>query len=148
MIFQNIPLKCRSTCAKGFFFLNYTFSYLFRKLIPLHMKNYIGFLNSVFIYLPAFFSGDLIHVRSFILQYVSDLMLAYNVREGCWWYGSKGWILLPITHVFCFGLITDSNLAKWCLTWNRVGNTDMSLNISMQKKWQLPTLIFISSCWM
>ena len=65
------------------------------------------------------------------------IMLAHDIRGGCWWYGNRGWIF---SLVFCYTLLLcDSwhqrgSLTEWCLAWKCVWNKGVSLNFSMQKK--------------
>jgi len=76
------------------------------------------------------------------------IMLTYNVRGRCWWYGSRGWTFPPIFHYIllpCDKWQQKGSLTK-CLTWECVWSKDVSLNSSMWKKWHL--LTWIEACWM
>jgi len=77
------------------------------------------------------------------------MMSAHSVRSRCWWYGSRGWTFLPISH--CILLPCDrwqqkGSLAKLCLTWKHVWSKGVALKSSVQKKWH--PLTFVDTCWM
>ena len=65
------------------------------------------------------------------------ITLAYDVRGGCWWYGSRGWTFPPI---LCYMLLPRDRwqqmdtLTKWCLTWKCIQSKGVSLNSPMWKK--------------
>ena len=80
------------------------------------------------------------------------IMLAYDIRGGCWWYGSRcNGILVGRFNMFlcCVHLrniwLWRGSLTEWCLTWKCIWSKDMSLNSSMWKKRH--TLSFIGPCW-
>ena len=64
------------------------------------------------------------------------IMLADNIRGGCWWYSSRGWTFPPI---FCYILLLCNrwqqrgSLTEWHLTWKCGWSKGGSLNSSMQK---------------
>ena len=75
----------------------------------------------------------------------SFIMLAHNVRRGCWWYGSRGWTFPPISHYILLPWNRwqqKGSLTKWHLTWKGVWSKGVSLNSSMQRKW-----VPIDVCW-
>ena len=41
------------------------------------------------------------------------VILAHNFRGGCWWYGSRDWMLLPIFHYFFWHVTDGSKVAVW-----------------------------------
>ena len=66
----------------------------------------------------------------------SLIMLAHDIRGGCWWYGSRDGTFPPI-----FPYI----LSLWGLTWKCRRSEGMKLNSSMRKKWH--PLAFTDTCW-
>ena len=76
------------------------------------------------------------------------IMLADNIRGGCWWYSSRGWTFPPI---LCYILLLCNrwqqrgSLTEWCLTWKHRWSKGVELNSSMWKKKHPLTLIDI--CW-
>jgi len=65
------------------------------------------------------------------------ITLAHSVRDGCWWYDSKGWIFPPIFHYLllpCDGWQQRGSLTKWRLTWKCAWSKDLSLNSSVVGK--------------
>jgi len=72
------------------------------------------------------------------------IMLAHEVRGGCWWEGSRDWTFLPI---FCYFLLPCNrwqqrgSLTKGYLTWKCVYSKGVSLNSSMRKNWHPLTFI-------
>jgi len=66
----------------------------------------------------------------------SLIMLAHDIRGGCWWYGSRDGTFPPI-----FPYI----LSLWGLTWKCRRSEGMKLNSHMRKKWH--PLAFTDTCW-
>ena len=65
------------------------------------------------------------------------IMLAHNIRGGCWWYGSRGWTFPPISHyvlLLCDRWQQRGTLTEWHLTWECVWSEGVSLNSSIWKK--------------
>ena len=61
------------------------------------------------------------------------MMLAHDIRDGCWWYGRRDWAFLPIFHYIL--VLRDrwqqrGSLTTWCLTWKCIWSKSMSLNSS------------------
>jgi len=76
------------------------------------------------------------------------ILLAHNVRGGCWRYGSRGWTFLTIFYymlLLCDRWQQRGSLTEWRFTWKCVWNKGMSLNSSMPRRWY--PLTFIDSCW-
>ena len=76
------------------------------------------------------------------------MMLTHSIRGGCWWYGSRGWTFLPISHSIllpCDRWQQRRSLTEWHLTWKCVRSKCVELNSLMRKKWC--TLTFINTCW-
>ena len=75
------------------------------------------------------------------------IMLAQDIRGGCWWYGSR---VEPSHHVFHYTLLLcdrwqqGGSLTEWRLTSKCIRCKGVSL-ISLQKKWHL--LAFFYVCW-
>ena len=65
------------------------------------------------------------------------MMLAHNVRGGCWWYGSRGWNFPPIS---CYMLLPcdrwqqRGSLTIWRLIQKCIWSKSVSLDSSMPKK--------------
>ena len=65
------------------------------------------------------------------------IMLAKDVRDRCWWYGSRGWTFLTI---FCCVLLPcdrweqRGSLTKWHLTWECIWSKGVESNSSMWRK--------------
>jgi len=77
------------------------------------------------------------------------IMLAHDIRGGCWWYGSTGWTFPPTFHYIllpCDEWQQRDSVTKRHLTWKCGWRKGVSLNSTMQKK-QHP-LTFINPCWM
>jgi len=67
------------------------------------------------------------------------MMLAHDVRGGCWWCGSRGWTFLSMSHYVllpCDSWQQRGSLTGWCPTRKCVWSKGVSLNSCMQKKWQ------------
>jgi len=65
------------------------------------------------------------------------MMLAHDIRGGCWWDDSRGWIFLPISHyilLLCSKWQMRDSLTEWHLMWKCVWRKGVSLNSSMPKK--------------
>ena len=65
------------------------------------------------------------------------IMLAHNVRGGCWWPGSRGWSFPPIFHYILFPCDRwqqRGSLTKWCLTQTCFWSIGVSWNSSVWKK--------------
>ena len=65
------------------------------------------------------------------------IMLAQSTRDGCWWYGSRGWTFPPISHFILF--LCDrwqqkDGLTEWHQTWKCVWSKGVSLNSALQDK--------------
>ena len=77
------------------------------------------------------------------------IILAHDVRGGCWWYGSRGWTFPPIFHymlLLCDRWQLRGSLTEQCLTWKHVWSRDVEWNSSMMEKPH--PLTFINACWM
>ena len=77
------------------------------------------------------------------------MMLAHDIRGGCWWDDSRGWIFLPISHyilLLCSKWQMRDSLTEWHLMWKCVWRKGVSLNSSMPKKKRCP-LKFFDACW-
>ena len=77
------------------------------------------------------------------------IMLAPDIRGGCWWYISRDWIFPPIIHyilLLCDRWQQRDSLTKWHLTRKCVWRKGASLSSSMWKK--LHPLTFTDTCWM
>jgi len=75
------------------------------------------------------------------------IMLAYDIRGRCWWYGSRGWTFPATSHsvlLLCDRWQERGSLTKWRLTRKHVWSEGVSLISSMQEK--LHTLTFINAC--
>ena len=75
-------------------------------------------------------------------------MLACNIRDGCWRYGSREWSFPAIFHyilLLCDRWRQKGSLTQRCLTWKCVWRKGVSLNSSVWKKWH--PLIFSDTCW-
>ena len=62
------------------------------------------------------------------------MMLAKNIRGGCWWYGSRGWTFTPIQHYIllqCDRWQQRGCLTKWHLMWQCVWSKGVSMNSSI-----------------
>ncbi len=75
------------------------------------------------------------------------IMLAHNIRGGCWWYGSRGWTFPPISHYKLLLLLCDrwqqrSSLTEWRLIWKCIWSKGASLKSSMWKTWHPLTLVW------
>ena len=79
------------------------------------------------------------------------IMLAHNIRGRRWWYGSRGWSFLPISHYFLSpfdrwqprGSMTKRHLTQEC-GWSK----SVKLDSSMRKKFpQWHSLILAESFW-
>ena len=64
-----------------------------------------------------------------------SIILAHDVRGGCWWYGSRGWTFPPILR---YGWQQRGTLTKWCPTWNCIWSKGVSLN-SLHAEKMVPT---------
>jgi len=76
------------------------------------------------------------------------MMLAYSIRGGCSWYGSRGWTFLLIFHsilLLCDRWQQRGDVTKLCLTWKYMWSKDVSFNFSMQKK--MHPLTFTDAYW-
>ena len=76
-------------------------------------------------------------------------MLIYNIRDRCWWNGSRG-AAFPLVFHYMF-LLCDrwqqrGSLTEWLLMWKCIRSKGEELNPSMQKKWH--PLTFVDICWM
>ena len=77
------------------------------------------------------------------------IVLAHNIRSGCWWYDSRGWTFPPISHYMLLphdSWLQRGSLTEWCLTWTCVRSKDISLNSSTWKKLHLLMLAWNSGC--
>ena len=67
------------------------------------------------------------------------IVMACDVRVGCWWYDSRGWTFPPIFHsmlLLCDRWQQRGSLTEWCLTWKCIESKGVSLNSCMWgKKW-------------
>jgi len=77
------------------------------------------------------------------------VLLASDIRGGCWWYSSRGWTFLPVSRYMllpCDRWQQKGSLTKWDLTWKGVWSRGVSLNSSMQEE-RYP-LTFTDACCM
>ena len=64
-------------------------------------------------------------------------MFVYNIMDGCWGYGSRGWTFPPTFHYIllpCDRWQQRDSLKEWCLTWKGVWSKGLSLDAFPWKK--------------
>ena len=91
---------------------------------------------SYLIYSTCFSAAYLLYWRN-APQVIPPISLCWSMTsKASWWYGIKGWTLLPIFHymLLCGGWQQRGSLTEWYLMWKCVWNKSVSLNSSMQEK--------------
>jgi len=76
------------------------------------------------------------------------MMLAHDIRGGCWYYSSRGWAFPPniSSHVVAvWQMAAEGHSDTMCLIWKCRWTKGVLLNSSMRQKWH--PLTFIDACW-
>ena len=96
-------------------------------------------------------NADLIFCSKSNVSYF--VMLAHNIRGGCWWDGSRGWTYLPILHgiwLLCNRGKQRGSLAEWHPTWKCTWSNGVSLSSSVGKNgthWHSLMLVNVYRDW-